>query len=128
MSIDNPAAEILDIEIAIDRAGIEPAALDEATRRLAEGLRSLPHENVGIITDAAPAPSSGPAPAKTLGVVVMALSKAILPKALEMVQAESRACNGRRFTVKGASEIQLDCTGAMSAETVTAWLNAVTKS
>jgi hypothetical protein len=27
-----------------------------------------------------------------------------------------------------ANEVQLDCTGAMSAETVTAWLSAVTKS
>ena len=39
MSIDNPAAdEIHDIEISIDGAGLEPAALDEATRRLAEAV------------------------------------------------------------------------------------------
>ena len=129
MSMDNPAAdEILDIEIRIDGAGIEPAALDEATRRLAAELRSLPHENVGIIADAAPAPSGGTAPAKTLGVVVMSLKKAILPKAVAVVQGESRACNGRRFTLKGANEVQLDCTGELPSEIVTAWLNAVTKS
>jgi hypothetical protein len=63
-----------------------------------------------------------------LGVVVMALKKAILPQGLEVVQAESRACTGAPVYRKGANEVQLDCTGAMSAETVTAWLNAVTKS
>jgi hypothetical protein len=63
-----------------------------------------------------------------LGVVAMSLSKTILPKALEVVQAESLACNGRRFTVKGPNEARLDCTGALSSEIVTAWLNAVTKS
>ena len=129
MSIDNPAAdEIHDIEISIDGAGLEPAALDEATRRLAERLRSLPHENVGIIADPAPATPGGTAPARTLGVVVMSLRKSILPKAIEVVQGESRSCNGRRFTVKGANEVRLDCTGTLSSEIVTAWLHAVMKS
>ena len=93
--MDNPAAdEILDIEIRIDGAGIEPAALDEATRRLAAELRSLPHENVGIIADAAPAPSGDTAPAKTLGVVVMSLKKAILPKAVAVVEGERGPATG----------------------------------
>jgi hypothetical protein len=72
MSIDNPAAdEILDIEIAIDGTGIEPAQLDEATRRLAASLRKLPHENVGIVADPALAPPGGTAPVRTLGVCLI---------------------------------------------------------
>ena len=128
MGMDNSAAdEIINIDIDIDDADLEPTELDEVTRDLAESLRNLPHETVGIITDPTPASPAGAAPAKTSGVVIMSLKKAILPKVLELVQQESLACNSRRFTISGPDETRLDCTGTVSAELVTAWLNGVTK-
>ena len=92
MSIDNPAAdEIHDIEISIDGAGLEPAALDEATRRLAEGLRSLPHENVGIIADPAPRGARRYCSGQDFGRGGdVAQKRPVLPKAVEVVQAASQ--------------------------------------
>ena len=127
--MDNSVADdIISIQIDIDDTEIEPAELDELTRRLAANLRNLPHESVGILIDQAPAsPSTAAAPAKTLGIVTMSLRKAILAKAIEVVRQESLACNARRFRVTGPNEIQLDCTGSVASELVTAWLNGVTE-
>jgi hypothetical protein len=119
-----PADDIIGIEIRIDGAGISSGEVDDLTRQLAAELRELPHESVGIVADQAPV-GAATTPIATQGAVAMSLRKTILPRVITLLQAGSSGRIGRRFTVKGPNEIELDGTIPLAREFVDAWLNAV---
>jgi hypothetical protein len=116
-----PVDEIIGIEIRIDRGELSSAEIDDLTLKLAEELRELPHESVGIVTDQAQEHTQTEAgQVATQGAIVMSLRSAVLPRVVDLLQTGSLSRAGRRFKVKGPNEIELDGTLPLAPEFVDA--------
>jgi hypothetical protein len=79
---------------------ISDEKLERITRELAQEIKDVGVESVGLVSDAKPVEGARSAEAVTLGAIALAVLPVVLPKIMDFLQARSLRGSGKTITIK----------------------------